>query len=73
MEMKQLISKLTGNNRNLVQLVTDRSQKDEKLIEVRVARYIRFKLILDKCIKPLMFKPPGGQIIFFSFFKLVYF
>jgi len=33
-EMKQLITKLTANNRTLVQLMTERSSQDEKLNEV---------------------------------------
>jgi len=31
-EMKQLITKLTGNNKNLVQLVSDRAAQDEQLM-----------------------------------------
>jgi len=33
-EMKQMISQLTGNNRNLVQLVSDRQSQEEKLVEL---------------------------------------
>jgi len=33
LEMKQLIAKLTANNKNLLHLVSDRSSQDEKLVE----------------------------------------